>query len=75
MKSQLRSLVLSFGLLLAAFPAAGWEEAYGPPRTLEQAYRRVAPVPGCPPFGAGHIAVVRAFPRSPAALPQFTALP
>lgn len=40
---------------LAAPVAQAWEFAYGPPKTSEQGFRRVAPVLRCP--GGGYIAV------------------
>lgn len=43
-------------LLLPAAPARAWEYAYGPPSTLDQAFRRVAPA-NCPPYGPGYVAI------------------
>lgn len=43
--------------LLAAFPAAGWEYAYGPTGTADEGFRRVIPSTACPNEGRGYVAV------------------
>jgi hypothetical protein len=57
-KNQRAFFVLVAFLLLAAVPAAGWEWIYGPAATIDDAFRRVTPVPNCGNIpNPGYIAV------------------